>query len=156
MFHERSMRQVFRTTSEVETARVAREIAGSLKGGDVVALEGELGAGKTTFVRGLARALGIRARVTSPTFLLMRCYILPPQKSRRGIRHLCHVDAYRVRSGKALRDIGLAEYLTAPDSLTVIEWPEHARDILPRRTIRVRFKYGKKPDERTIEIRMRN
>lgn len=146
------MRQVFRTTSEIETVRVAQEIARSLKGGDVIALEGNLGAGKTTFVRALARAFGIKARVTSPTFLLMRCYALPRGKSRRGIRHLCHVDAYRVRSGKELRDIGLAEYLTAPDSLTVIEWPEHARDILPRRTIRIRFKYGKKSDERTIEI----
>lgn len=144
--------KVFRTTSEIETVRVAHEIARSLTGGDVIALEGELGAGKTTFVRGMARAFGIRARITSPTFLLMRCYALPRGKSRRGIRHLCHVDAYRVRSGKELRDIGLAEYLTAPDSLTVIEWPEHARDILPRRTIHIRFKYGKKQDERVIEV----
>ncbi|MEK7516402.1 MAG: tRNA (adenosine(37)-N6)-threonylcarbamoyltransferase complex ATPase subunit type 1 TsaE [Patescibacteria group bacterium] len=144
--------KVFRTTSEIETVRVAHEIARSLKGGDVVALTGELGAGKTTFVRGLARALGIRARVTSPTFLLMRCYALPRGKSRRGIRHLCHVDAYRVRGAKELQSVGIEEYLTSPDTVTLIEWADRVRSILPRRLIHVRFRYGNKIDERTIVV----
>jgi tRNA threonylcarbamoyladenosine biosynthesis protein TsaE len=146
------MKKFYKVKSEKETTLVAARIAKTLRGGDVIALEGELGAGKTTFVRGLARAFGIRARVTSPTFLLMRCYSLPRAKVRRGIRHLCHVDAYRVRGASALQEIGIAEHLASPDTVTLIEWAERVEKLLPANAIRVHIRYGKKSSERAIEI----
>jgi len=129
---------------------VAARIAKTLRGGDVVALHGELGAGKTTFVRALARAFGIRVRVTSPTFILMRCYRV--SRNPRGIRRLCHVDAYRIRRASELHSIGIGEYLNSPDTVTLVEWADRVKSIVPRHSSRIRFRYGKNTDERTIVV----
>lgn len=130
------------TASEAETAAVGRQLAGALKPGAVVLLSGDLGAGKTAFVRGLAEGLGVDpAEVSSPTFTLMQEY--------RGGRHLLrHVDLYRLTPVE-VDDLGLDE-LTMGDVVTAIEWP----DRLPRpfdRPVTVHIAHGE-GNQRTIAI----
>ena len=101
------------TRSREETIAVAKEFAASLKGGDVVLLSGELGAGKTTFTKGIALALGVTEPVTSPTFTIIKEYDGAPLR-------LYHMDMYRL-SGD-LAELGLEEYLGKEDGICVIEW----------------------------------
>jgi len=132
------------TRGEAETRAVAARLAARLTNRAVLALEGELGAGKTCFVRGLAAALGSPAAVTSPTFTLRHDYA--------GGRHtLRHFDLYRLPSAAAAPDLELDECVEE-DGWTVIEWPERAAGLLPPRTIRIRLTLGAAPDERRIEI----
>jgi tRNA threonylcarbamoyladenosine biosynthesis protein TsaE len=106
------------------TRSAAAEVANTLQPGDVILLEGDLGAGKTTFVQGLAAALGVNAPVTSPTFTLMNVYPTP-----RGF-DLVHVDAYRLEQLSELVDLALPEMLD-DGAVVVIEWGERAAPILP-------------------------
>jgi tRNA threonylcarbamoyladenosine biosynthesis protein TsaE len=98
--------------SSAETEHAGRILGGRLRAGDVVLLLGELGAGKTTFVRGVAQGIGSKADVASPTFQLVRIY--------RGRVQLAHVDLYRVESSAELRDLGLEEL--ADQGAVVVEW----------------------------------
>ena len=106
-----------RTASAAETERLGAELASALTGGDVVLVSGDLGAGKTTFVRGAARALGVTGAVTSPTFTIGQRYAAAPP-----LAYVSHVDLYRLSS---LRDEDpdlLADYIGA-DTITFVEWP---------------------------------
>ena len=127
------------------TWRVAAQVAARLPDGGVVALQGGLGAGKTTFVQGLARALGIRRPVTSPTFTLVGEY--------QGTRlRLVHVDLYRLRAPDDLDAIGFEEYLER-GALLAIEWPERAGDWIPAEAVRVALRPGADLRTRRIEVR---
>lgn len=117
------------TFQEPQLPTIAGELAHELAGGDVVLLSGELGAGKTTFTKALATALGVQTTVTSPTFTLMNVY---PVSGHPTIHELVHVDTYRIERSEELEEIGLAEYLGRPDTLCVIEWPEKILDIPAR------------------------
>jgi len=129
------------THSESETAAAGRELAKTLTAGSVVLLFGDLGAGKTAFVRGLAEGLGIqRDDVTSPTFTLVQEY-------RGGRLPLFHVDLYRLNDPREIDDLGLDEI--AADGVLAIEWAEKLRDV-PRGAIAVRIRHGD-GDTRTIE-----
>jgi tRNA threonylcarbamoyladenosine biosynthesis protein TsaE len=128
------------THSENETADVARELAGALSAGDVILLYGDLGAGKTAFVRGLAKGLGVSSdEVTSPTFTLMQEY-------RGGRVPLFHVDLYRVNDSREIDDLGLDEI--AADGVLAIEWAEKLPSRYDR-AIAVRIEHGD-GDARTI------
>jgi tRNA threonylcarbamoyladenosine biosynthesis protein TsaE len=122
------------STSPDYTASLAAGIASILRAGDIVRLEGDLGAGKTTFVRGLAHALGVpTGLVSSPTFVLVNEY--PLKAERSGIRRLIHVDAYRLNSSEDLDALGWDRYVTPegtaqPDCAIVIEWPARIADAL--------------------------
>ncbi|HXG16425.1 MAG TPA: tRNA (adenosine(37)-N6)-threonylcarbamoyltransferase complex ATPase subunit type 1 TsaE [Calidithermus sp.] len=126
-----------------EETRAAGETLGRTLGpGDVVALTGELGAGKTCFIQGLVRALDVRTPATSPTFVLVNEY--------RGRLPVHHVDAYRTAGAAELADIGLEELMDG-DGVTVIEWADKAEPLLPARTIRVHITgVGDEPREITI------
>lgn len=100
----------------------AQSIASSLRSGDILALSGDLGAGKTTFVQALARAFGVVKTPQSPTFSLMRSYQLP--KPINGISRLIHVDAYRLEHERELIVLDLDEELADAKSVLVVEWPE--------------------------------
>jgi tRNA threonylcarbamoyladenosine biosynthesis protein TsaE len=127
-----------------EATEAAGEALGRALGpGDVVGLCGELGAGKTCFVRGVARALGVTARPVSPTFTLVNEY--------RGARPVYHVDVYRTRGLEDVLDLGLDEYFDG-DGVTVVEWADAVRSLLPARTICVRIE-GVGDEPRTITIR---
>lgn len=105
------------TAGAAETERVAAAFAMSLRAGDVVLVSGDLGAGKTTFVRGACRALGVTDRVTSPTFTIARRYASGPVP-------VSHLDLYRLSSEDGLGDPDLLEEEIGPDRITFVEWPE--------------------------------
>lgn len=112
------------TGSPEQTAEIAGAIAKKLPPGTVICLNGDLGAGKTLFVQNLARALGIKGEVTSPTFNLMNIY-------NDGQMPVVHFDLYRLESDAELDDIGFYEYSDVPDGLVVIEWADKFPDELP-------------------------
>lgn len=114
--------------TEQATADTAQKIAQVLKAGDILFLEGELGAGKTTFTRYLARALGVTARVKSPTYTLVESYEL--NKNQTGAQTLHHFDLYRLSSPREWFSAGFEEYLNHT-SIAIIEWPSQAIGALP-------------------------
>ena len=130
-----------------DTQKVAKNLAKKVLPGSVIALIGELGAGKTTFTKGFAIEMGVKDPVTSPTFKLVSEY--------KGKKYLLnHVDAYRMEGPKDFLNIGGEEYLTAKNSITIIEWGDLLSDLLSEETITVHFKRIKIPKEsRKIEIR---
>lgn len=137
----------FTTKNAHQTLELGKNLARQLRGGEVIALTGELGAGKTTLVKGIAAGLGIKRPITSPTFLLLRVYRVREQKN---IRQFIHVDAYRVKHPAELFDVGLDNYLGRPDTVTVIEWAERVRTLLPKRRIDIRLKLGTLQNYRQI------
>ena len=136
-----------------DTEVFAKECATSCRGGSVLALQGELGSGKTTFVQAFAKTLGVRRRITSPTFVLMRMYRVNGQMSH--VKCFVHVDAYRVRKAEELVAIGLLDVLGRRDTVTIIEWADRVRTIIPTHATWIRFDYGSTPSERMIIIRRR-
>ena len=119
------------SSREEDTLFVARTLGSILKPGDVVALTGDLGAGKTVFCKGVGEALGIPpSRVLSPSFTIVT--------EHRGRLPLCHVDVYRLSSEEEARDIGIDEIL-AGNRVCLVEWAEKIRFLLPTDCIRVRF-----------------
>jgi tRNA threonylcarbamoyladenosine biosynthesis protein TsaE len=128
--------------SPEETEAAGERLAQTLGPGDVVGLTGDLGAGKTCFIQGLTRGLGIKGHATSPTFVLINEY--------RGRLPIRHVDAYRTESLVQLLDLGLPELFDDP-GVTVIEWADKVAPLLPSRTIRVHIAgVGDEPREITI------
>lgn len=115
------------SASEKDTFNFAKKFAKNLRGGEVIGLIGDLGAGKTVFAKGLASGLGIKQKITSPTFVLMRIY---PVKSR-PIKNFVHIDAYRLKSAAGLAAIGAREYMNDPGSIVLIEWADRVKKILP-------------------------
>ncbi len=115
------------------TEALAEQLGKSLQAGDCLAFYGDLGAGKTTFTRGLARGVGYEGAVSSPTFVLMHIY--------EGRLPIYHFDAYRLRSSADLYNIGADEYFEG-DGVVCLEWSERAEDILPASRLELRLTYG--------------
>lgn len=136
----RQTKRIMRITSASvkQTKEIARGLAKYLTAGDVVALIGTVGSGKTIFVKGLASGLSCRRqKVTSPTFILMRQY--------RGRHEVYHFDLYRLKDIHQLEQIGYEEYFYG-DGITVIEWADRIKKALPRQYLRIEFKIK---DDRT-------
>jgi len=123
--------QQVETRSVTETLEFGGRLARELQRGDVIALSGELGAGKTALVKGIARGLGITVDVTSPTFTLIHEYA-------GGRLALYHIDLYRIDSVPQALAIGIEDYLNGP-GVTVIEWAERIEPLLPPHTTRIRM-----------------
>ena len=139
------MKASYSVSSVDETWNVAREFAAELKPGDVVCLEGDLGAGKTTFTQGLAAHLGAKRAVTSPTFCLV-------VEHPTGKFLLVHMDLYRLHGPDDVLAIGWEDYL-ARDAVLFVEWPDRAGDLVPAAARHVVFTLGDDPDSRTISFR---
>ena len=131
----------FETLSAAETIELGRTLASRLKAGDVVAFYGELGAGKTTMIKGIAAGLGVADVVKSPSFIIVTEYA--------GRLPVYHVDLYRLDEKSDFESIGLDSYLDG-DGVCLIEWAERAEQVLPESTIRVRM--GVDGSGRRIEI----
>jgi tRNA threonylcarbamoyladenosine biosynthesis protein TsaE len=132
------------TNSQEETKRFAQKIAKSLKPGSIIALKGDLGAGKTTFAKGIALGLGIKENINSPTFLIakeheIKSKVESPRVKNQNIK-LIHIDAYRLKSAKEAKNIGLDEYFSK-DNICIIEWPENITGILPKSTKFIEMKH---------------
>ncbi len=123
-------------------------------GAAVIALKGDLGAGKTTFVQGFMKALGVRHRVTSPTFLIIRKYEIstPLQRGLVHYHHACHLDLYRIHKLKELLDLGFKKIIKDHHALVLIEWPERVKKLLPKNAIQINFKHGQNEKERIIKV----
>lgn len=126
---------------------MAQALLAKLKGGAVLALHGDLGAGKTCFVQGLAAALGVQQAVNSPTFTVIHEYACTPP--------LYHADLYRIRDADDAFGLGLEEYFGS-DGIIVIEWAERAAELLPPDTWHLTFKVGADLTERIITIEREN
>ena len=126
------------THSKEETVKFAEEYGKTLKKGDVVLLQGEMGAGKTVFTKGVALSLGIKSEVTSPTYAYLNDYD----------GKLFHYDCYRLSSGEDAEALGLTEYFYS-DGICVIEWSENIADVLPENAKVVKIE---KIDENTRKI----
>ncbi len=130
------------TKSAEETVALGKKIGGLLQKGDILALQGTLAAGKTTFTKGIAAALGITEPVTSPTFCLISEY--------SGSMPLYHMDVYRLNGADDFADLG-ADDLLYGDGISVIEWSEKIMEELPERTISIKIT-AQSDNSRTIEI----
>ena len=107
----------------------AKTFASELRGGEVIGLVGDLGAGKTAFVKEVAAALGVRGNVKSPTFVLMQLLECDTRSKKRGIAHVCHVDAYRLEDSGELEAIGFRDYAGNADTVTFVEWADRVPEI---------------------------
>jgi len=137
------------TSSEVDTRRVARGFGKGLGRGDVVALYGDLGTGKTQFVKGLCSAFGVRELVASPTFVILHRY---GGSDRQGKELLVyHFDLYRVQSRAEIFDLGYEEFFFG-DGICVVEWADRLHELLPDARYDVHMSLGGREDERRIDI----
>lgn len=140
--------------SEKETYSIAAQLARGAKSGDIFALQGDLGSGKTTFVKGFARELGISREITSPTFVIVKSYPLKETKGGKLVAdYLIHADCYRLSSAEDAETVGLSDYFQNKDVISLLEWPENIKRLLPKRTIQINFKYI---DEQTRSIEVPN
>jgi len=137
------------TKNESETYEYGVKLATRLRGGEVLALYGDLGAGKTKFLQGLAKGLGVKTKVNSPTFNILKLYKVINNKN---IKAFCHIDAYRLRSGKDLISLGVEEFFQSNEIITAIEWAEKIEKILPKGAVVIHIR---NIDENTREIRIK-
>jgi tRNA threonylcarbamoyladenosine biosynthesis protein TsaE len=149
--------------SPKETFEYGKKLAAKLNGGDILLLSGELGAGKTSLIKGAAKGLDIKQEITSPTFTLMNIYEIGNKKLE--IKKLIHIDTYRLKDEKELLEIGVEDYLGKPDTVCVIEWPEKISNLLKKyhrheagsrlggkQLINIALEHGREPNQRRIQV----
>lgn len=136
--------EIIRLNNEADTRALGHRIAEAAEPGDVVALIGDLGTGKTALTKYIAEGLGIKGGISSPTFTIVKEY-------RSGRLPLYHFDVYRLGNGDELIDIGAEEMLDG-DGLCVIEWADIVADVLPEDALAIRLDYGENEGERIAEI----
>ena len=145
----------FESRSSGETRAIAASLAQNVsesgrkrEGAFVIALRGELGAGKTTFVQGFADGLGIKKGVLSPTFVLVKKF---PVK-RGEFRHFFHIDFYRLRGKDEAENLGLKDIFADRSNIIAVEWPNRVLELLPKDTLWIDFEHGRGEEERKIKI----
>ena len=119
------------TQSAQQTQKLGEKIGRDLKPPVIITLYGELGSGKTTFIQGLAKGLGIKKRITSPTFVFIKKY--QP--------NFYHIDLYRIEQTKEVKSLGLEEIFSEPKAVIAIEWAKKIKEILPKKRIDIWFNY---------------
>lgn len=125
----------FISFSANQTEKIGYEFAGKLKPHDVVFLIGDLGSGKTTFVKGLAQGLGVASRIMSPTFVIAREHTT----NDKNIKTLYHLDLYRLFSEKQAEKIDIKDFLDDPNGVVVIEWPETSQGLVDKKVWKITF-----------------
>lgn len=126
---------------------IKKTLKTNYKKATVVALYGDLGSGKTSFVQGIAKALGVSNTVISPTFVIERIYKI----SKKHFSHLIHIDAYRLENKEELLSLGWEEIISNPENIIFVEWAERVKEILPNNVIKIEFEYIDE-NRRSIEI----
>jgi len=143
------MKQKYITYSATQTKNLGKRISQKIlksKDAVIISLKGELGSGKTTFVQGLATGLGIKDKILSPTFVLMKKYKIPDTK-----KQFYHIDCYRIKKAPDLSALNLEKLFLNPQNIIAIEWAERIERILPQDTIVLNFKF-KSQKQREILI----
>lgn len=153
--------QKYLTKSSVETQNLGKELAKkvlvrkSATAALIIGLRGDLGAGKTTFLQGFARGLGITEKILSPTFVILKKFKITSNKrqatSDKGFKNFYHIDCYRLKNEKDLEVLGFKEIILNPENIVAIEWPERISKILPQNIIKIKCTHFKK-DKRKIII----
>lgn len=141
----------FEVHSVEDTWKLAKEFAKELKPGDVVCLEGDLGAGKTTFTQGVASALGVSGRVTSPTFCIVQEHRSGDVVQQGNVGLLVHMDLYRLNGEDDVIAIGWEDYL-ANGAVLIVEWPERAGSLVPVNARHVTFRHLDEGDESRLIV----
>lgn len=152
---DKTKQNIFITNNFGETQKLAENFISRFKKRDVLALYGNLGSGKTTFVQGLARGFGIKKRIISPTFIIVREYNLKTShfathfakatrvkkasRDKQNSKLFYHVDLYRVESEKEVRELGIEEMISDNKSLVAIEWAEKMQSLLPKKRWDIKF-----------------
>jgi tRNA threonylcarbamoyladenosine biosynthesis protein TsaE len=132
------------TANPSQTEKLGEKIAKKIlwlkpqKGAQLLALEGSLGGGKTTFLKGLAKGLGIKEKILSPTFILMRKFSIKHPTS--SFKHFFHIDCYRIKKPKEILDLGFKEIISNPKNIVAIEWANRIRQIIPKKALQIKFK----------------
>lgn len=130
-----SIEHTFLSHSEAETEAFAAKLAARFPRGKILTLYGDLGAGKTVFARGFARGLGITEPISSPTYTIIQEYPLP------DYGWFYHLDLYRINNSESALMFGVDEFLSDPESVVLMEWPERIQDILPANTIKINIRH---------------
>ena len=136
------------TSSSVQTKKLGEKFAKEIltkkskKKSFLIGLEGELGAGKTCFLQGFAKGLGIKERILSPTFVIMKKF-----------NNFYHIDCYRIHKSKELLDLGFKEVISNPKNIIAVEWAEKIKEIMPKHTFWINFKFV---DETIRKITIKN
>ena len=147
------MKREFKTTSDEETLGIGFQLGKQLNRGSVVCVTGDLGAGKTVFTKGIAKALGVKENVTSPTYVLIKKYKIAKKKSKpsknvvvknfqfptSNFQFFYHMDAYRLSDPQEALDLGIEEIWSDPNNIIAIEWAEKISDILPKNKVDLCF-----------------
>ena len=141
----KTKQNIFITNNLRETQKLAENLVKRLKKGDVLTLYGNLGSGKTTFVQGLARGFGIKKRIISPTFIIVRSYELKIKNQKSKIKNanqnsklFYHIDLYRIETQNDVKNLGIEEIVSGKD-IVVIEWAEKMQNLLPKKRWDVKF-----------------
>ncbi len=146
------MKYEYLTINSAQTKKIGEELAKKIikkplkKGAVIIGLEGDLGGGKTTFIQGFAKGLGIKEKILSPTFVILKRFRIPKQENM-----FYHIDCYRVEKPGELLFLGLKEIISNSQNIVVIEWVEKVRKILPKKIILIKFKFIDK-NKRKISI----
>lgn len=133
------MEEVFVTDNFERTQELGEKFAKKLKPGDIVCLYGDLGTGKTTFTQGLARGLGIKNRIISPSFIIVRKYKISSKYFVSGVKYFYHIDLYRIENKGDIGGLGLEEIFDDKNSIVVIEWAEKLGSELPKKRTDIYF-----------------
>lgn len=142
------------TKSKNQTQKFAQKLAqqmlkkGPGKQAQILALSGDLGAGKTTFTQGFMKALGVKHHVTSPTFMIVRRYELKNQKFLNAY----HFDLYRIHQPKEILALDFRKIIRNPENIVLIEWPERLGKLLPKNAGKISFEHGKNVSQRLIRL----
>jgi len=134
---------IIKASNLQDTDKIGKIIGGSLKGGTVICLEGDLGAGKTTLTQSIAKGLEIRDYVTSPTFTIIKEY--------NGRLNLYHMDAYRLDSEDEMYDLGYDEYINS-DGVCIIEWASKIKGLIPKSAINITININYENNNRELDI----
>jgi len=156
------MVNAFLSKSPSETKKIGRDLAKKIKKdgpkneASILAVGGDLGGGKTTFLQGFAKGLGIEEKILSPTFVIMKRFkipCLPAGRKDPGFKDFYHLDCYRPKDARELLDLGLSEILLYPGNIVAVEWSEKIKKILPENAIWIEFKFI---DDKKRKIIIRN
>lgn len=140
--------KIFTTTNSKQTQELGELLAEGIKDGKIICLEGELGSGKTTFAQGILKGLGAKGPYSSPTFVVLKEYLLKSKSQK--LKAVYHMDAYRV-TVKNVLDIGWKEIVADKNNIIIIEWADKIRKIIPKDSIWIKFKWLDK-DKREIKL----
>lgn len=141
---------IFISKNFKETQKIGEKFGKTLACSAIICLEGDLGSGKTTFIKGLAKGLGIKNAVTSPTFLMIKKYEI--KRGGCAARSFYHIDCYRADNVQKLQFLGIEDILKEKSAITAIEWPEKIKDYIPERAITIKFEWVSE-NERKICIK---